>query len=90
MPALCSSLPSVNVLVLPAPIPWSSSVSTPLMTVRRCNGLRTEVGNAICYHQSHLTAALKDDTQLVKMFFDNPGFKKWLMDKVFQLVSKAG
>jgi len=37
-----------------------------------------------------MTAVLKDDTQLVKMFFDDPGFRKWLADKVFQSIAKAG
>ena len=37
-----------------------------------------------------MTAVLKDDTQLVKMFFDDPGFKKWLADKVYQTIAKAG
>lgn len=37
-----------------------------------------------------MTAVLKDDTQLVKMFFDDPGFRKWLADKVYQSIAKAG
>jgi type I restriction enzyme R subunit len=37
-----------------------------------------------------MTAVLKDDTQLVKMFFDDPGFRKWLADQVYQTIAKAG
>jgi type I restriction enzyme R subunit len=37
-----------------------------------------------------MTAVLKDDTQLVKMFFDDPGFKKWLADSVYRAIAKAG
>ena len=31
-----------------------------------------------------MTAVLKDDTELFKQFSDNPGFKKWLSDTIFQ------
>ena len=37
-----------------------------------------------------MTAVLKDDTQLVKMFFDDPGFRRWLADQVFRTIAKAG
>lgn len=37
-----------------------------------------------------MTAVLKDDTQLVKMFFDDPGFRRWLADQVFKTISKVG
>ena len=32
-----------------------------------------------------MTAMMKDDTQLFKQFMDNPGFKRWMADKVFDL-----
>ena len=32
-----------------------------------------------------MTAMMKDDTQLFKNFMDNPGFKRWMTDKVFGL-----
>ena len=32
-----------------------------------------------------MTAMMKDDTQLFKQFMDNPGFKRWMTDKVFDL-----
>ncbi len=32
-----------------------------------------------------MTAMMKDDTQLFKNFMDNPGFKRWMTNKVFGL-----
>ena len=32
-----------------------------------------------------MTSLVKDDTQLFKLFMDDPGFKRWLTDKMFDL-----
>ena len=32
-----------------------------------------------------MTSVMKDDTELFKQFMDNEGFKRWMMDTVFQL-----
>lgn len=32
-----------------------------------------------------MTALLKDDTELFKQFMDNPNFKRWLTDTIFDL-----
>ncbi len=36
-----------------------------------------------------MTALLKDDTELFKQFSDNPGFRRWLTDRVFDLTYEA-
>ena len=36
-----------------------------------------------------MTEMLKDDTQLVKMPFDDPGFRKWLADQMYQTIAMA-
>ncbi len=35
--------------------------------------------------RGHLTAVLKDDTELFKQFMDNEGFQRWMKDTVFGL-----
>ena len=32
-----------------------------------------------------MTCIMKDDTELVKPYMDNPGFKRWMNDAVFDL-----
>ncbi len=32
-----------------------------------------------------MTSLMKDDTQLFKLFMDDPGFKRWLTEKIFHL-----
>ena len=32
-----------------------------------------------------MTGVMKDDTELFKLYMDNPGFKRWMTDKVFDL-----
>ncbi len=34
-----------------------------------------------------VTSMIKDDNQLFKQFVDNDGFKRWMTDAVFQLIS---
>ncbi len=36
-----------------------------------------------------MTALLKDDTEFFKQFSDNPGFRRWLTDRVFDLTYEA-
>jgi hypothetical protein len=31
---------------------------------------------------------MKDDLQLFKLFSDNPGFRRWMTDTVYQLASE--
>ena len=37
----------------------------------------------------YVTAALKDDTELVKQFMDNESFARWLKDTDFDLTYEA-
>ena len=37
-----------------------------------------------------MTALLKDDTELFKLFSDNDGFRRWLTDRVFGLTYQQG
>ena len=32
-----------------------------------------------------MTSVMKDDTELFKQYMDNPGFKRWMNDTVFDL-----
>lgn len=58
------------------------------------NALKNTPNTARVEHDKALgrvmSAVLKDDTQLVKMFFDDPGFRKWLTDKVYESIAKVG
>ena len=35
-----------------------------------------------------MTSVMKDDTKLFKKFMDDPGFKRWMTEKVFELASE--
>ena len=35
-----------------------------------------------------MTSVMKDDTKLFKKFMDDPGFKRWMTDRVFELASE--
>ena len=35
-----------------------------------------------------MTGVMKDDTELFKLYMDNPGFKRWMADTVFGLAYK--
>ena len=37
-----------------------------------------------------MTSVMEDDTELFKQFMDNPGFKRWMTDKVFGLAYGQG
>ena len=35
-----------------------------------------------------MTSVMKDDTELFKQYMDNPGFKRWVADTVFEIASE--
>jgi len=56
------------------------------------NALKNTPGSARVEYDSALDramiAVMKDDTQLYKMFSDNSGFKRWLADTIFGIVTE--
>ncbi|TQE98605.1 MAG: type I restriction endonuclease subunit R [Spiribacter salinus] len=58
------------------------------------NALKNTPGTARVEHEKALARAMlsvmKDDTQLFKMFSDNDGFRRWIADMTFGIVTTGG
>ena len=76
---------SIGRLLIIETIPARVAADTAFQNARK----NSDRQNARIEHDTALvrvmTAMMKDDTQLFKQFMDNPGFKRWMTDKVFDL-----